>query len=65
MVRPKKEVRLTVFQVEKTKWQTEAKKHKLRLSHFVRLIVNGKLRIPTEDLVKKVERKHPDQMSFL
>lgn len=65
MARPKSEVRLTVFQVEKTKWQAEAKKHKLRLSQFVRMIINGKLHIPTEDLQRKVEKRHPDQLNLL
>ena len=65
MTRPKAEVRLVVFRSEKGQWETEAKKYKLRLSQFVRMIVNGKLRIPTEDLVRKVEKPKPEQMSFL
>ena len=65
MTLQKSEVRLIVFRSEKGRWQQEAKKHKLQLSQFVRMIVNAKLKIPTEDLVKRVERPKPEQMSMV
>ncbi|MDD5042019.1 MAG: hypothetical protein PHX87_06560 [Candidatus Peribacteraceae bacterium] len=58
-------VRLALFPSERTRWQAEAKKFKMRLAQFVRMTVNAKLKIPTEDLVKKVERPKPEQMSLM
>jgi hypothetical protein len=65
MSRPKSEIRLVVFRSEKTRWREEAKKYKLRLSQYVRMVVNGKLQIPSEDLARKLERPRPEQMSIL
>ena len=47
-------LRLTLFKVEKTKWKAAAKRHRLRLSEFVRWTVNTKVRIPTIDLAEKL-----------
>ncbi|MBU0459110.1 hypothetical protein KJ652_02055 [Patescibacteria group bacterium] len=58
-------LRLTLFKVEKTKWKSAAKRHRLRLSEFVRWTVNTKVRIPTIDLAKKLEKKKPEQMCIL
>ncbi len=58
-------LRLTLFKVEKTKWKAAAKRHRLRLSEFVRWTVNTKVRIPTIDLAEKLEKKRPEQMSII
>jgi hypothetical protein len=44
--------------MEKTKWKSAAKKHRLRLSEFVRWTVNTKVRIPTTDLSAKLEKRN-------
>ncbi|MDA1208403.1 MAG: hypothetical protein O2904_00015 [bacterium] len=61
----KTSLRLTLFKVEKTKWKFEAKRHRLCLSEFVRWTVNTKVRIPTLDLVSKLEKKRPEQMCIV
>jgi len=61
----KTSLRLTVFKVEKTKWKAVASRHRLRLSEFVRWTVNTKVRIPTLDLAKKLEKKKPEQMCII
>ncbi|MBT4367048.1 hypothetical protein HOD24_01525 [Candidatus Peregrinibacteria bacterium] len=58
-------LRLTLFRSEKTKWNASAKRHRLRLSEFVRWTVNTKVRIPTVDLAKKLEKKKPEQMCII
>ncbi|MEK7137230.1 MAG: hypothetical protein AAB853_03005 [Patescibacteria group bacterium] len=64
MPKMKSSVRLTVFKVEKTRWMHEAKKMKITLSQFVRMTMNTKLHIPTNDLARKIDCKSKEQMSI-
>ncbi len=61
----KTSLRLTVLKMEKTKWKAAASRYQLCLSHFVRWTVNTKVRIPTLDLAKKLEKKMPEQMCII
>lgn len=56
---------LSLYSVEKTKWSHAAKRHKLCLSDFIRFTMNAKLKIPTEDLIPKLEKRDTGQMSLL
>jgi hypothetical protein len=56
---------LSLYSVEKTKWKHAAKRSGLCLSDFIRLTVNAKLKIPTEDLIPKLEKKDSSQTSIL
>ena len=58
-------LRLTLFKVEKTKWKAAAKRHRLGIGDFVRWTVNTRVRIPTIDLAKKLEKRRPEQMSII
>ena len=61
----KTSLRISLFKIEKTKWKAAAKRHRLGISDFVRWTVNTKVRIPTVDLAKKLEKKLPEQMSII
>ena len=61
----KTSLRITLFRVEKTKWSSSAKQHRLCLSEFVRWTVNTKVRIPTLDLAAKLEKRKPEQLSII
>lgn len=63
--RSKKRMLFTVLRSEKARWQEEARKYKLRLGQYIRMVINSRLHISTEDLVRKVERPQPEQMSML
>lgn len=54
-----------LYQTEKTQWKHAAKRHRLCLSEFIRLTMNAKLKIPTEDLASKLEKRDPGQLSIL
>jgi len=56
---------LTLYSVEKTKWKKVAKRHGLCLSDFIRFTMNAKVKMPSEDLVEKMEKKLPEQISML
>ncbi len=56
---------MVVYSSEKTKWTRAAKRRGLCLSDFIRMTMNAQLRIPTEDLVAKLEQKLPEQTSIL
>lgn len=56
---------LSLYSVEKTQWAHAAKRNGLCLSDFIRLTMNAKLKIPTEDLVPKLEKRDNRQTSIL
>ena len=57
-------LRLTLYKMEKTQWRNEAKKLKVTLSQFVRMVMNARLHICTDDLVKKLDCKKSEQTSI-
>jgi len=61
----KTSLRLSLYSVEKTKWSHAAKRGGLCLSDFIRLSINARLKIPTEDLIPKLEKKDASQTSIL
>ena len=65
MAKRKTSMWLSLYSVEKTQWSHAAKRNKLCLSDFIRLTMNAKLKISTEDLVPKLEKRDSRQMSIL
>ena len=64
MPRIKSSFRLSLFKTEKTKWKKASKRHKMTLSQFIRMVMNSRLHIPTNDLAKKTECRNDEQMSI-